>query len=96
MGKMVVLIHSITHLLIYSKIKSPLKRLKSFRRLEETFWTLKDVNFEVRKGEVVGVCLGSAQGFTKSSLVPTGKVFYIIAIVYLIMLQKGGGGYKNG
>ncbi|RCV64367.1 lipopolysaccharide transport system ATP-binding protein [Methanophagales archaeon] len=28
-------------------IKSPLKRLKSFSRQEETFWALKDVNFGV-------------------------------------------------
>jgi ABC-type glutathione transport system ATPase component len=36
-------------------IKSPLKRLKSFSRQEEVFWALKDVNFEVNPGEVVGI-----------------------------------------
>jgi len=36
-------------------IKSPLKRLKSFSRQEESFWALKDINFEVFPGEVVGI-----------------------------------------
>jgi lipopolysaccharide transport system ATP-binding protein len=36
-------------------LKSPLKRLKSFSRQEETFWALKDINFEVYPGEVVGI-----------------------------------------
>jgi ABC-type glutathione transport system ATPase component len=36
-------------------IKSPLKRLKSFSRQEEVFWALKDINFEVFPGEVVGI-----------------------------------------
>ena len=36
-------------------IKSPLKRLKSFSRQEEVVWALKDINFEVNPGEVVGI-----------------------------------------
>jgi lipopolysaccharide transport system ATP-binding protein len=40
---------------VVNTIKSPLKRLKSFSRQEETFWALKDVNFEVFPGEVVGI-----------------------------------------
>ncbi|MCK4736763.1 MAG: ATP-binding cassette domain-containing protein [Methanophagales archaeon] len=36
-------------------LKSPLKRLKSFSRQGETSWALKDVNFEVYPGEVVGI-----------------------------------------
>ena len=51
-------------------IKSPLKRLKSFSRQEESFWALKDINFEVYSGEVVGIIgrNGAILGMTKQEI----------------------------
>jgi len=38
-----------------SAMKHPLKTLKGFSKPNDIFWALKDVNFEVERGEVVGI-----------------------------------------
>lgn len=38
-----------------SAVRHPLKMLKDCQRPNDTFWALKDVNFEIEKGEVVGI-----------------------------------------
>src|ERR1043166_5852159 len=54
---------------IVRAVKAPLNQLRNGRRSSNTIWALKDVNFEVAPGEVVGI-VGS-NGAGKSTLLKT-------------------------
>ena len=51
---------------IVNLLKSPLKTIKNIRKHNDIFWALKDINFEVNRGEILGII--GRNGAGKSTL----------------------------
>jgi len=45
-------------------LKSPLKTIKNIRKHNDIFWALKDINFEVNRGEILGIIGRNGAGKT--------------------------------
>jgi len=45
-------------------LKSPVKAIRNFKKQNDTFWALKGINFEVNRGEVVGIIGRNGAGKT--------------------------------
>jgi lipopolysaccharide transport system ATP-binding protein len=49
---------------VINLLKSPLKTIKNIRKHNDIFWALKDINFEVNRGEILGIIGRNGSGKT--------------------------------